>query len=583
MILFAVTQLYIEANSHILESTDLDNITYDRSDLDLANVIYDQADLDNITDDRSDPKGELFELENTSHNSSSYHKNTYHKNSYHKNNYHNSVSTYTNKNATLVMDRKTTHGSGQESSYISTANFTVNKSVSGDKGSFVKYKNVSKEVHRSNYMLPHIGKSEHDDTWLTIDNTFRIVHIYNIFWDNREGLYHMPVLRVLTISTTGIANSRAAAPRYYVSCHVTCEPGGRVFEIPHRAAESVKIYQPRMVLQVTYVRHVFVCDLSGGPCELPHRAVLLMSQYPNSTHPDQLNQTNSLSVEYPAQEGEVERIHVGVCGPLLYGTVDPYRLIEWLEMLKLLGVETIVMHNHSMDQSTADIMKVYKDEGLVELRQVRQQGIVGFLGEDKYRDDIYAIGTILLTDCMYRNMFRFDWMAVLDLDELIIPRNHRNYSSLLKELNQNQNYQNRVGFKFLHADFILDSVLNPQLAEGVPWQMAIPRHQQRFGVMRPTFHAKSIIKPKLCTAMHYHICRGHVPNIDRAIVVSNDNAMDCHFRSKLCPDNARNYTQCLAALNYGVPLVDNIALTFKDGLYKAMNPQLRRLGLETIT
>ena len=500
--------------------------------------------------------------------------------------YHNSLSA---NQTTLIMESINTIGSEDEPRVQLNDTFMEynpelndndpNESIPID----VKYSNVPEEVRTIHYKLPYGGKSELDGTWLTMNDTFRSLYLYNIFWDNRQGLYSRPVLRVLGISTTGHAISREAAPRYHVSCYVTCEPGGSVFEIPHSASESVRIYEPQTVLQVTYERHVFACDLAGGPCEVPHRAVVMVSQHPNTSHPDQLNQTNSLPVEYPAQEGEVERIHVGVCGPLLYGTVDPYRLLEWLEMLKLLGVEKIVMHNHSMDQSTADIMKVYTDQGLVELRQVRQQGIVGFLAQNKYRDDIYAIGTILLTDCMYRNMFRFDWMAVLDLDELIIPRNHRNYSSLLSELDRHPKSQNRVGFKFLHVDFILDSVLDPQPAEGVPWQMAIPRHRRRFGVRPATFHTKSIIRPHLCTAMHYHICRGYIPNIRLAAAVSSENAIDCHYRSKLCPGKVRIYKQCLGALNYGKPLVDNIALPFKSGLQKAMNPQLRLLGLESIT
>ena len=446
----------------------------------------------------------------------------------------------------------------------------------------VGYSEIYTEANLVEEQLPYRGKSKDDGSWLTINSTFISLYLFNIFWDNRQGLYSRPVLRVLGMSTTGNNVSRAEVT-YKVSCHVTCEPGGEVFEVPYNGNDSVLIYQPILVHNATYERQVFVCELAGGPCERPHRAVVMAVQNPDYRRPDRLDDSNSLLVEYPVQAGAVAPFHVGVCGPLLYGSVDTYRLVEWLEMLKLLGVGRIVMHNHSMDQTMEDILTIYQTQGLVELRQVNQQGIFRLVSKDRHRDDIYALGPIVLTDCMYRNMFRFDWMAVLDLDEVILPRNHTSYRELLGELNQNKKAQSRVGYKFRHVDFILDRMLDPEPAEGVPWQMAIPRHQRRFDVMPPMFHTKSIIKPRLCTAMHYHICRGWIPNIRKASLVTIDVAMDCHYRSRLCSNETNTKQECLTALNYGKPRVDNIALPFKSGLQKAMNPQLRLLGLEIIT
>ncbi|KAK2141449.1 hypothetical protein LSH36_1095g00027 [Paralvinella palmiformis] len=435
-------------------------------------------------------------------------------------------------------------------------------------------------------VLSNYRKEKDDGSWLTVKDNFLNLSLYSIFWDNRTELNKGPFLRVLAISRSDNNVSRNDEPPYVLTCYVSCEPEGGVHEVQVDASQSVLIYNPRFMVHVAYERHVFACQLWHAPCHAPHRAVVLISPSSNTSAPELLNETNSLMVEYPAQLGEVALLDVGVCVSPLYGTLNPYRLIEWLEMLRLLGVDKIVMYNHSVDETTSQVLRNYGERGLVELRQIGQEGVLPLLPSDAFRADVYTLGPVALSDCMYRHMFEFQWMAVLDLDEVILPRQHRTYRDLLRKLEESSSakkqQQQLTGFKFIHVDFVLDPVLRPNPDVEVPWQMTMSRFRQRLSVQPSTFHVKSIINPRYCTAMHYHVCRGYIPNAVKSRPVSIEYAMDCHYRSKLCPEYAHDFGDCQKALGFTVMITDNISLPFREQLRQQIVTQLEIFHLENI-
>ena len=432
-------------------------------------------------------------------------------------------------------------------------------------------------------ILPTYRKSDNDGSWITMEGSFRNLSLYSIFWDNRSEIQTGPVIRVLGISTSGGNKSRSEETPYNVTCYVSCEPQGPVHRVQFDASQSVLIYNPRLVVDVAYERHVFACQLWQAPCRLPYRAAVAIGGSPgNVGAPGRLDETNSLLVEYPPQLGEVPFRDVGVCVSPLYGDLNAYRLIEWLEMLRLLGVDRVVVYNHSVGETAARILRKYRLERFVELRQIGDDGVVPVLPKDSFRADVYTLGPVALTDCMYRHMFEFEWLAVLDLDELILPRQHGTYQDLLHHLERTSSARPVTGFKFIHVDFVLDPILRPQPDQDVPWQLTVARFRRRLSVQPSTYHVKSIIDPRYCTAMHYHVCRGYVPGASKSKPVSIEYAMDCHYRSNLCPSHAQTFEECQKTLDASVMIVDNISLPFRKPLEKLVAGRLQAFDLETI-
>ena len=65
-------------------------------------------------------------------------------------------------------------------------------------------------------------------------------------------------------------------------------------------------------------------------------------------------------------------------------------------------------------------MKPYINEGLVEILDWNLKPLV-FSGTDRYEGQFSVIN-----DCIYHNMYRVKYLALMDMDEFIIPQ-HKNH------------------------------------------------------------------------------------------------------------------------------------------------------------
>ena len=112
----------------------------------------------------------------------------------------------------------------------------------------------------------------------------------------------------------------------------------------------------------------------------------------------------------------------GVCvgGPLVQeGPTVIKDVVEFVEMSTALGVELIVLY---VNETQVDIKvlefiwKHYPDT-------VRT---VGWKAFDKWYPMHYHGQLLIISDCLYRVMYEVEYLAVIDLDEMIIPVKHNN-------------------------------------------------------------------------------------------------------------------------------------------------------------
>lgn len=82
----------------------------------------------------------------------------------------------------------------------------------------------------------------------------------------------------------------------------------------------------------------------------------------------------------------------------------PY-IREWIEYHKLVGFTKFYFYDNESDDDTADILKPYIEQGIVEYTMIKGKG----RQLDAYNDAI----------CKHKDECR--WMAFLDMDEYIMP------------------------------------------------------------------------------------------------------------------------------------------------------------------
>ena len=63
-----------------------------------------------------------------------------------------------------------------------------------------------------------------------------------------------------------------------------------------------------------------------------------------------------------------------ICMQFAFGRIDVHRLIEWMELQRLLGVSMVVVHElfgsmHSLANKSLAVLRHYTAEGFLELRK----------------------------------------------------------------------------------------------------------------------------------------------------------------------------------------------------------------------
>lgn len=252
-------------------------------------------------------------------------------------------------------------------------------------------------------------------------------------------------------------------------------------KIAHRVFISCRITRDANVQSVYVTSHI--------PCSIPERAVPL----------------------------EVKMVHVnsspptdiGICMPLSYGTftdIDAVRLIEWIELHKILGVQEINIYNVTMTVSALyrTVLNHYVADKVVRLHNIPPPVESRITAENIY--NISKISDlIVLNECMMENMFRYRYIIVIDFDEVIVPRSDtkQKYRELIDNL--------RV-YGWLSQTFV--SYLVPQVYfyldvsgyRSKPEYLAMIKHAVRIGNGHDLASPKQITNPRRCALLYMHYC-----------------------------------------------------------------------------
>ena len=274
-----------------------------------------------------------------------------------------------------------------------------------------------------------------------------------------------------------------------------------------------------------------------------------------------------LPVQVP-EEPET-KLDFGICVCASYDSRNPYQLIEWMEMQKILGVSEVNAYNQSLDDATSRIFLHYAKEGFVNFRQTRP------FWNATGKTYVQPHKTPTINDCIYRNMYRYKKILVIDYDEVILPRMHKNFKDMLQAIDQDHptNHPAR-SYVFRNVYFFLELPVDSNISD----KLITLRHRTRVQPSKPGYSVKSIIDPQACANMHHHFCWKRTKHHDAkgaSIDVATDVGMNqhyknCHF-SKL---------ECVKMMNDSYP--DDTMLSFKVELMKNTEKQLQKLSLSNL-
>uniref|UniRef100_A0A3B3TNQ9 Glycosyltransferase family 92 protein n=1 Tax=Poecilia latipinna TaxID=48699 RepID=A0A3B3TNQ9_9TELE len=113
------------------------------------------------------------------------------------------------------------------------------------------------------------------------------------------------------------------------------------------------------------------------------------------------------------------------CFSAMYNFTNVLQLVQNLEMLQLLGVNRVVVYKTNCSADVQRVLDYYSHKGLVEVipwSLSKYLNVSRRARPSQSPGDLHYFGQIpALNDCLYRSMYRSRYVALHDLDELILP------------------------------------------------------------------------------------------------------------------------------------------------------------------
>ncbi|CAD5122269.1 DgyrCDS10712 [Dimorphilus gyrociliatus] len=192
----------------------------------------------------------------------------------------------------------------------------------------------------------------------------------------------------------------------------------------------------------------------------------------------------------------------GLCIICAFWNIEPLRIIQYVELYRLLGVSKIFVYNNNLYKDSLATFKKYEKIGLVNVRDFKT-GYFVHQDPDRPESGYKSQASGAVNDCILRNMHVFKKLIIVDLDEIILPHQHDNFKDLINYMDDQfpTSHPGR-SYVFRNAYFFTDFQQN----EEFPPELTVLRTQTRAKVSNKGYSVKSIIDPQSCEAMHNHIC-----------------------------------------------------------------------------
>ncbi len=199
-------------------------------------------------------------------------------------------------------------------------------------------------------------------------------------------------------------------------------------------------------------------------------------------------------------------------------------------MNRILGAEHFTVYVHSVTTDVYRMLQRYVSEGLIEVVDWR-------IDTDRYVVEYYGQHTAII-DCLYRNMYATKYLIFNDADEVIIPRQEKNWKLMIAKKDKDT-----TGSFLVKNVFYCEPKNNQGAMEGFNYSlvpcntMRIPSYYQRWFRQMHVFEykvrSKLIVKPKTIDRLLVHSVRDHLPGFS-TYKVPAEVALVQHYRDFNC-------------------------------------------------
>ncbi|XP_050401585.1 uncharacterized protein LOC126818293 [Patella vulgata] len=132
---------------------------------------------------------------------------------------------------------------------------------------------------------------------------------------------------------------------------------------------------------------------------------------------------NKIRISYP----DPPQVEFAVCFPAVTSKYNNiFELVQTVEMARILGAQKFYIYDHGAPPEIRRILHLYRQQGLFEVIEWKLP-----VFEIHYFGQLVAVN-----DCLYRNVGITKYVLFMDLDEMVIPRQHSTWLEMMKVLDK---------------------------------------------------------------------------------------------------------------------------------------------------
>ncbi|XP_026467380.1 uncharacterized protein LOC113370925 [Ctenocephalides felis] len=294
------------------------------------------------------------------------------------------------------------------------------------------------------------------------------------------------------------------------------------------------------------------------------------------------NATNNLNVLY---DKPVKKKGFAVCVKgldFLYEDLSVH-LVEWIELLNILGAEKIYFYELQVHPNISKVLKYYENRDMIHVTPLTlpgsQPNIPGFqhLYLTKKTNTKRQNEVIPYNDCLYKNLYKYKYIALLDIDEVIMPVKDANWKDLMLRIRPKSMIRRR---KRTRASYDVRNVyfLDKHL-HGHGWYKDIPKYlhmlqhvhrSQNF--TKPGQYVKCFHNPERVLTLHNHYPFACIGGACSSYPIETADAQMQHYRAD-CVNGMQN---CAEYSEHSIE--DTTIWRYKEKLIKRSNSALAALG-----
>lgn len=408
--------------------------------------------------------------------------------------------------------------------------------------------------------------------------TFLTLFLYskNYYWIKREhrqflqAHFFSPNVSVTEDTIAELRNSRT----FIIAPYQDHRDGNniRTIAIVHKDVQQLYCFIPCRTNNNVYVVKA-VLDMHVDRFDFPYVTTDILCSEPINCNP------RYIALD-PSQDATIDKLSVfaiqnlqpstslyvnfTVCISTMFGNYDnALQFTQTIEMYKLLGAGRVTIYQNNCSPLIERLLQYYISEGIVEVVPWPIEKYLAPANAWHHSMDAKDIGyygqLATLNDCMYRNMYRSKYVILIDLDEIILPFKHPDWTSMMDGL---QKQHPDVGAFLFENHIFPKHVFSPIEGFNTSSWEAVPgvdilKHIHREPDRKDYFNArKMILNPRKVVQISVHSVLKAYKN---SLKVPLNVALVYHCRGPLQPALPRgSLIKDPTIRKYMIPLIENV-------------------------